>query len=501
MDASEIQFLLSNLSSFSDSEKIEILQLVEALDEKKRIEDARDHFLSFVLAMQDDYMVGAHHKKLAELLEALERGEKDRIAVSIAPRFGKSHLISYYYPAWYLGRHPDHYVIMASHTADLAVDFSRKVRNLINSPEYKRIFPEVSVASDAKAAGRWNTNHGGEFFAVGVGGAVAGRGAHLLLVDDPFSEQDVLNGNYEVFEKAYQWFTFGARTRLMSSGKVAIVHTRWAKADLIGRLVKDMALNELADQYEVVEFPAILPSGKSLWPEMWPVDKLERTKASMPAFQWNAQYQQNPTGEESAIVKREWWRLWTKDKPPECEYRLLSYDTAFSTNNRADYSACQLWGVFRDEGEKANAIMLNAWKAKLEFPELKKKVFEDYREWEPDGIIVEAKASGAPLIAELRRAGIPVQEYVPSKGNDKIARLNSVADMLASGMVWAPQTRWAEDVIEEVASFPAGEHDDQVDSLTQALLRIRQGGLIRLYSDHHEDDTPTWWRSSRRYYF
>ena len=501
MSPNEIQYLLENLSRFSPEEKADILAILEEVDERTRVERAREHFLDFVLAMQDDYMVGPHHKTLTTLLEAVERGDKDRIAVSIAPRFGKSHLISYYYPAWYLGRHPEHFVIMASHTADLAVDFSRKVRNLISSPEYKKIFPEVAVASDAKAAGRWNTNKGGEFFAVGVGGAVAGRGAHLLLVDDPFSEQDIISGNYDVFEKAYQWFTYGARTRLMSTGKVAIVHTRWAKQDLIGRLIKDMAMNPLADQYEVVEFPAILPSGRSLWPEMWPVEKLERTRASMPAFQWSAQYQQDPTAEESALIKREWWRVWEPEKPPRCEYTLLSYDTAFSTNNRADYSACTLWGIWRNDKDEAQVMLLNAWKRKLEFPELKTKVFEDYTHWEPDGIIVEAKASGAPLIAELRRAGIPVQEYIPSKGNDKIARVNSVADMFASGMIWAPQTRWAEEVIEEVAAFPVGEHDDLVDSTSQALLRIRQGGLIRLKTDYEVDDTPEWWRSTRRYYF
>lgn len=501
MQQAEIEYVLKNLHAFSDAEKAEILSIIDEIDDRKSIKQAQEHFLSFVLALNSDYLVGPHHKKLASLLEDVERGKKDRIAVSIAPRFGKSYLISHYYPAWYLGRHPDHYVIMASHTADLAVDFSRKVRNLINSPEYQRIFPDVSVASDAKAAGRWNTNKGGEFFAVGVGGAVAGRGAHLLLVDDPFSEQDVLNGNYDVFEKAYQWFTFGARTRLMSTGRVAIVHTRWSPVDLIGRLVKDMAMNDLADQYEVVEFPAILPSGASLWPEMWPIEKLERTRASMPAFQWAAQYQQNPTSEEAAIVKREWWKIWERDKPPKCEYTLLSYDTAFSKTTRADYSACTLWGIWRNEDGEAQVILLNSWKDKLEFPELKTKVFNDYKEWDPDGIIVEAKASGAPLIAELRRAGIPVQEYVPSRGNDKIARLNSVADMFASGMIWVPQTRWAEEVVEEIAAFPAGEHDDLTDSTTQALLRIRQGGLIRLKRDYEPDDTPDWFRSRKRYYF
>lgn len=319
--------------------------------------------------------------------------------------------------------------------------------------------------------------------------------------DDPFSEQDVLNGNYEVFERAYQWFTYGARTRLMADGRIAVLHTRWAKTDLIGRLVRDMAMNPMADQYEVVEFPAILPSGKALWPEMWPVEKLERTKASMPTFQWNAQYMQTPTSEEAAIIPRGWWKQWPHERPPKFEYTLLSYDTAHTITTRADYSACLLFGVFRDENETANIMLVNAWKAKLEFPELKKKVWEDNDRWKPDGIIVEAKAAGSPLIQELRRAGIPVQEYTPSRGNDKMARLNSVSDMLSSGMVWAPAARWAEEVIEEVAEFPAGEHDDYVDCLSQGLIRIRKGGFIRLPTDDDGDDPLDQLLPRRRYYF
>lgn len=497
----EIAALRQALPGMSVREKEELLALLDTLSVRKDMELARTDFLHFVRHLYPEYKTGPHHLHLARLLEEIEAGTKDRIAVSIAPRFGKSFLLSTYYPAWYLGKHPDHYVIMASHTADLAVDFSRKVRNIISSPEYRHIFPDTRIAADAKAAGRWDTSAGGSVFAVGVGGAVAGRGAHLLIVDDPFSEQDVLNGNYEVFEKAYQWFTYGARTRLMAGGRIAVVHTRWARSDLIGRLTKEMAMNPQADQYEIVEFPAILPSGKALWPEMWPVEALERTKASMPLFQWNAQYLQTPTSEEAAIIPRSWWREWTSDRPPKCEYTLLSYDTAHTVRERSDYSACTLWGVFRDENEAANVILLNAWKAKLEFPELKAKVMEDNARWKPDGIIVEAKAAGSPLIQELRRTGIAVQEFTPSRGNDKLARVNSVSDMFSSGMVWAPATRWAEEVIEEVAEFPAGEHDDLVDSTSMALIRIRKGGFVTLPTDDDGEDPLEFLMPRRRYYF
>lgn len=686
----QLDLLRKNLHRLSPSEKEETLKLLDELEKRKRIEAAQSSLLDFILLMEPTYKIGKHHRKLAELLEAVANGEKDRIIVNIAPRFGKSHLVSYYYPAWFLGRNPSLKVMMASHTQDLAVDFGRKVRNLIDSAEYKSVFPDVSLSADSKSAGRWHTNHGGEYFAIGVGGALAGRGADLLLVDDPHSEQDVLAGNTEVFERAYQWFTTGARTRLMPGGRIAIVqcmvgdtrvlmhdgsykflrevrpgdcvasydegrlvgarvlnwasngfdrvftvkttsgttvranerhpflvrtasgefrwvrlrslkpgmtvvkldpasgkgrpapttvarprytpevsvlpldtprtsrqplpsritsdftvdpivevspagmeevfdvqiegtenfiadglvshNTRWATNDLTGRLLKAQAMNEDADQYEPVEFPAILETRhgpKSLWPEQWPLPSLLRTKASMPPFQWSAQYQQDPTSEEGAIVKREWWKRWMQERPPKCSYIIQSWDTAFETTTRADYSACTTWGVWYSEDDKdrielgkkplgANIMLLNAFKERLEFPDLKRKALEQYQRYEPDTCIIEKKASGGPLIYELRSIGVPVSEYTPGKGQDKVARLNSVADLFSSGIVWVPDgPRWAEEVIDEVASFPVGSHDDLVDATTLALMRFRQGGFLRLASDEPFDNE---WARSRKSY-
>jgi predicted phage terminase large subunit-like protein len=435
-----------------------------------------------------------------------ERGEevlatgKDRICVNMPPRHGKSQLVSIYFPAWFLGRNPDKKVLMVSHTTDLAVDFGRKVRNLIATPEYQAIFPNVQLAQDSKSAGRWNTSVGGEYFACGVGSALAGRGAHLLLVDDPHNEQDIINGNLDVFDKAYEWFTFGARTRLMPGGRVAIIQTRWHLDDLTGRVVRDMSQNELADKYEVVEFPAILETKdgadlekiveKPLWPEFFNLDALYRTKASMPVFQWNAQYQQHPTAEEAALVKREWWMTWEKEEPPQCEYIIMTLDAAAEKNNRADYTALTTWGVFYHEEENCHCIiLLNSIKRRLEFPELKELAWEEYEEWNPDAFIVEKKSSGTPLYQEMRRGGLMVQEYTPHRGSgDKTARLNSVADIVRSGLVWVPQTRWAEELVEEVAGFPFMSNDDLVDTTIMALMRFRQGGFITLPSDEPEEE-------------
>ena len=223
-----------------------------------------------------------------------------------------------------------------------------------------------------------------------------------------------------------------------------------------------------------------------MWPEFWKQEELEAIKAELPVGKWEAQYQQNPTSEEGAIIKREMWKIWEKDNPPSIDYIIQSWDTAFEKNNRADYSACTTWGIFYNEEEAANIILLDAYKERMEFPELKKRALEMYKEWEPDTLIVEKKAAGAPLIYEMRRMGIPISEYTPSKGSDKIARVNAVSDLFASGMVWRPETRWAEEVVEEMASFPNGDNDDLVDSSSQALLRFRQGGFIRLESDEKE---------------
>lgn len=500
LDAAEI---MSKLNTMSHADMASTLALLDELEERKRTMLARSDFLAFIAAIDANYKFGRHLKRLGHLLMQVEAGQKDRVAVSMAPRFGKSLMISVYYPAWYLGNHPTHKLIMASHTGDLAVDMARKVRNLMQTDDYKKIFPGVAIAADAKAAGKWNTTKGGEVYAVGVGGAVAGRGADLIVTDDPLSEQDLKTGNTSQLDIVYEWFRAGLRTRLMPGGKIVVLHTRWHQRDLIGRLLKDGIMNPDGDVYEMFEFPAILevknpvsdqkhaeydPEApktvqKSLWPEQWTLESLLRTKASMPAWQWNAQYQQNPTAQEAAIIKRDQIKWWPADRPPACDFIVQSFDTALTTKERSDYSVCQTWGVWKDEDGNDNIILLNRVKGKWEFPELKKMAHEQYKDWEPDSVIVEAKASGQPLIDELRRSGIFVQDYSPGKGQDKIARLNAISDMFVSGQIWFPETWWATEVVEELLAFPAGEHDDDVDALTLAMIRIRKGGMIRLNSD------------------
>jgi predicted phage terminase large subunit-like protein len=379
--------------------------------------------------------------------------------------------------------------------------FGRKVRNLVDTEAYHDIFPDLALASDSKAAGRWNTSKGGDYFAIGIGGAVTGKGADVLIIDDPHSEQEaaIAEVNPDIYDKTYEWYTSGPRQRLQPGGSIVIVMTRWSKRDLTGQILKDAAANDSLGEWEVIEFPAILPSDKPLWPEFWELEELEKVKRDVPNSKWMAQYQQNPISESAAIVKREWWMEWDSDIPPKCDFILQSWDTAFEKTQRADYSACTTWGVFYhpdDAGnEQANIILLNAFRDRMEFPELKRCAIEEYKEWEPDSIIIEKKASGAPLIYEMRAMGIPVQEFTPTRGNDKISRLNAVSDIFASGRVWAPASRWAEEVIDEVAEFPAGTHDDYVDTVSMALHRFRRGGYITTNLD--EPDEIQYFKSNR----
>ena len=464
-------------------------------------EAAQQDFMKFVGEMWPGFINGAHHKVMAQKFQDIAEGKCKRLIINMPPRHTKSEFASYLLPAWFLGKFPGKKIIQCSNTAELAVGFGRKVRNLVGSEQYARIFPNVSLRSDSKAAGRWSTNSNGEYFAIGVGGTVTGKGADLLIIDDPHSEQEaaIANTNPEVYDKVYEWYGSGPRQRLQPGGSIIVVMTRWSKRDLTGKILKS-SIERDGDTWEIIDFPAILPSGKALWPQFWRLEELQALKEELPVSKWNAQYQQQPTSEEGALVKREWWQEWTLEKPPVCEYIIQSWDTAYTKNERSDYSACTTWGVFylNEDEMQPNIILLDAVKERLEFPELKERALQYYKEWEPDVFIVEAKAAGSPLIFELRRMGIPVSEFTPTRGNDKIARMNSVTDLFASGKVWAPRKRWAEEVIEEMAAFPNSEHDDLVDSSTQALIRYRKGGFVRLPSD--ELDEPINFRRKAAYY-
>ena len=477
-----------------DQEELEAqrLRLELRLAQIEKNERCQEGFLDFVRQMWPGFIAGEHHRIIAEKLERVARGELKRLIINMAPRHTKSEFASYLFPAWMMGRRPDMQIIQATHTTELAVNFGRKVKNLLDGDDYKEVFPETELAADAKASGRWSTSKGGMYYAVGVGSNLAGRGGDLVIIDDPHSEQTAMSANG--FDIAYDWYTGGPRQRLQPGGAIVLVQTRWSEKDLTGQLIRKMAQDPMADQWEIVELPAIFHEGqekeKSCWPEFWSLDDLKAVKASVPPSKWNAQYQQNPTGEENSILKREWWRRWEHERVPKLEYVIQSYDTAFSKRETADYSAITTWGVFYpDEGDEPNLILLDSKKGRWDLPELKQIALDEYKFWDPETIIVEAKASGMPLTHELRNMGIPVVNFTPSRGNDKLSRVHAISPLFEAGMVWAQDERFADELIEECAAFPNGEYDDLVDSTTQALMRYRQGNFVQLPSDDWEDSS------------
>jgi predicted phage terminase large subunit-like protein len=474
--------------------KKEFIKYALKLSEKKTKSKVHDDFLSFVKHVWPEFIEGKHHKEIADKFNKLAQGKIKRLIINMPPRHTKSEFASFLLPSWMVGRKPDLKIIQTTHTTELAIRFGRKAKNLMDSQEYKQVF-QTRLREDSQAAGKWETEQGGEYYAAGVGSAITGRGADLLIIDDPHSEQDALN--MTAMERAYEWYTSGPRQRLQPGGAIVVVMTRWNMKDLTGMLLKSQ--KELkSDQWDIVEFPAIMPSGKPVWPEYWKLQELESVKASLSVGKWNAQWMQNPTSEEGSLIKREWWNVWEKSYIPPLEHIIQSYDTAFLKKESADYSAITTWGVFYPTIDSpANLILLDAMKERLEFPELRKVALEQYRYWNPETVIIEGKASGMPLTYELRKMGIPVINFTPSKGNDKHARVNSVSPLFESGLIWAPEDKFAEEVIEECASFPYGDHDDLVDSTTQAVMRFRQGGFISHPEDEKEDSLPA---TERTYY-
>ena len=484
-----MQVDLEKIKKLPPDVRKDFMKMALKLNEKKKISKVNSDFLSFTKHIWPEFIEGRHHKIIAKKFNEMAEGKLKRLIVNMPPRHTKSEFASSLLPAWMIGRNPKLKIIQTTHTGELAIRFGRKAKTLMDSPEYKQVF-ETRLREDSQAAGRWETAQGGEYFAAGVGGAITGRGADLLIIDDPHSEQDALN--MTALERAYEWYTSGPRQRLQPGGTIVCVMTRWNTKDLTGMLLAHQK-EAKADQWEVVEFPAIMDHGtysEPIWPEYWNIDELEKVKATLPVGKWNAQWMQNPTSEEGALIKREWWRVWDSDTIPPLQHVIQSYDTAFMKKETADFSAITTWGIFfPDEDSGANLILLDAVKGRFEFPELRRKALEQYKYWNPESVIVEAKASGLPLTYELRQMDIPVINFTPSKGNDKHVRVNTVAPLFESGMIWAPDQKFAEEVIEECAAFPHGDHDDLVDSMTMAVMRFRQGGLIKHPEDYVEEKT------------
>ena len=483
----------------------EVIKFKKHLDNNIRYHSKHD-FLTFVRrfapTLVSDWQMGKHIEVISNKLKQLEEGTIKRLMVFLPPRSSKSVICSKLFPAWYIGRNPQHEILTVSHSDQLSSDFGRSVRDIVSTKSFQDIFKGVSLRTDVRAAGKWKTNKNGSYYAAGVKSQIAGRGAHIAILDDVMSEED----SYSEAGRRYikEWYPAGLRTRIMPNGSILIINTRYHYDDLCGWLLKQESEFSTILPWEVIRIPAWLdstsaellqlPEGSSYFPEWKTNDSLkideQEIRASNGARYWNALYMQDPTPDEGGLIKKKWIQWWEYDEPPTCDFIIQTYDTAFSTRTTADYSVIQTWGIFSryEENEHGyesfvpNLILLGNMKGRYEYPELRRIAQLLYDEYRPDICIVEKKASGQSLLQDMRRSGLPVQDYIPDK--DKVSRVHAASPMIEAGRVWLPKhKKWSDDLFTELLQFPNAAHDDQVDAMTMAIHYMKESWRLT-----HPDD-------------
>lgn len=476
---------------FSESQSCEFnLRPIEA-----RCLLGRRNLIDFTNFTHTHYSIQWFHLEIAARLQAIERGDLDRLIILMPPRYGKSELCSIRFPAWYLGRHPDRRIIATSYSADLASDFGRKTRDLISDPLYKSFFPNTSVSAASSSALRWDL-HGNEggYIGAGIGGPITGRGADLLLIDDPVKNAE--EADSKIYrDKVWNWYQSTAYTRLENDGAIVVVLTHWHEDDLAGRLVKE-AENE-GDTFEVLRLPAVsakgdphrpvagekLVNGVPLWPEKHDIDKLIRIKNAISTFYWSALFQQQPQPAEGTI----WLRKWFKEvaELPDYYHRIHSWDTGQKDDLSNDPSACGTFNECED-----GIYLSNLFQERMEFPELKRKVIQHAEAENPDEILIEDKSSGISLIQELlNETSLPVVPF-PSDDNDdmkrfakmpKPLRARHVSSHLEAGRLkYVRGIPFINEYLDQCSQFPKTDHDEFVDITSQAIAKLKNV-QIRVY--------------------
>jgi len=452
-----------------------------------------------------DFYDNWHIDAVSDHLQAVVEGDIKRLIINIPPRHMKSISVAVALPAWAWTIQPEKKFLYASYAGSLSIRDSVKCRRLLDSRWYKEHFGETfKLTSDQNQKQRFENNKTGARIATSVDGALTGEGGDIIVIDDPHNVRE--SESSTVREGVLEWWDQAMQTRLNDpkTGAFIIIMQRVHENDLTGHILS----NELGDEWDHLCLPARYEighptitrstlnffdprteEGELLWPDRIDDKTLANLERSLGSYAAAGQLQQRPMPKGGGILKAEWWVPWEKEElPNNIEYVLQSWDTAFSTKENSSYSARTTWGVFRNNGQ-VNVIVIDMWYDRVSYPELRKIAQESYEEWEPDAVLIEKKASGQSLLQDLRMAGIPVLEYSPDR--DKQARAHASSALLEDGRIYFPfNKKWAKDLIDICAAFPAGDNDDIVDTCTQAWLRLRKGWFVTHSNDYEEDEYP-----------
>ena len=461
---------------------------------------SRKRLLPFVERFNPDYLAGWVHKDICQRLEKFSEQvankESPRLMLFMPPRHGKSTLASVAFPAWHLGRHPDHEFISCSYSGSLAMSFSRKVRQLLREPVYKNVFEKSRLDKDSQSVESWQTTQGGGYVAAGVGGGITGKGANVLVIDDPVkNREDAESDNNR--EATWDWYTSTAYTRLSPGGGILVILTRWHDDDLAGRLLKQA--EDGADQWEVIRYPAIAEidenfrkQGESLHPERYNVDALEQIRKAIGPRDWSALYQQNPVSDEGDYFSRDMIRYYEYDEIDTAELNYYcAWDLAIGQRDRNDYSVGIVVGV----DEYDNLYVVDVVRGKYDGFELVEQILDLYETWRPGIVGIERghieMALGPFLQKRTRERGLSEAYFKDLKvgRRDKEARARAIQGRMQQGMVYFPKDAvWTGTMVAELLRFPNGAHDDQVDALAWIGLMMTEFATFYERPEH----VPSW---------
>ncbi len=433
---------------------------------------ARTSLAAYAALVFPGYKLFKHHSLLVDRLEAVADGKITRLMVSMPPRMGKSLTCSELLPPWFLGRNPSKSVICASYSQEFVEGFGRKVRNFVADSRTSAVFPELKLSDDSTSMKRFDTTAGGSYYAVGRGGSATGRGGDLIICDDPLKDADESRSEI-VRKQLHEWFSSVLYTRKQPNTAIIIISTRWHFDDLTGWLLKEHP----EERWNVLNLAAIADTdegwrkeGEPLWPERFPLEEMEQTKRMLGMYAWSALYQQRPVPEEGAIFKTEWWKRWSE--LPKLTRVIVSADTAFQTGKSSDYSVFTAWGE-----AQTGFYLLDLWRGRVEFPQLKRELITFAARWKASKILVENAASGQSLFQELKQ-GTKLPVFPIKVDKDKVSRAHAASPLVEAGRVFIPgRAPWLPEFFDEMATFPAGAHDDIVDSVTQGLNYMRGSNM------------------------